>query len=118
MDVKGGTAFSCAAAVTGLTVAFFVVSLFSALFLGKVGFVSALFASPILTVIAVSRWNEIARRLMLILVAACVAALAVVFVALQVAGVTLFYTDSVGPEYLLVGLLAVFIATLIVTAKF
>ena len=50
--------------------------------------------------------------------AACVAALAIVFVALQVAGVTLFHTDTVGGLYLLLGLPAVFIATLIVVAKF
>ena len=118
MDVKGGKVFSCPATVTGLTAAFFVVSLFGALFLSKLGFVWALFASPVLAVIAVSRWNEMARRLMLSLAAACVAALAVVFVALQVAGVTLYYVDSVGPEYLVLGLAAIFIATLIVTAKF
>ncbi len=118
MDVKGGTVFSCAAAVTAPTVAFFVVSLFGALFLGKVGFVCAVFLSPVLAVIATSRWNELARRLMLSLAVACVAALAVVFVTLRIAGVTLFYADSVGPEYLLLGLLGVFIATLIVAAKF
>ncbi len=118
MEVKGGKVFSCVAAVTGLTAAFFVVSLFGAFCLGKVGFVGAVFSSPVLAVVAVSRWNEIARRMMLSLAAACVAALAVVFVALQIAGVTLFYVDSVGPEYLVLGLTAVFIATLIVAAKF
>ena len=116
--MKGGQAFSCAAAVTGFTAAFFVVSLFGAFSLGKVGFVWAVFLSPVLAVVAVSRWNKLARRLMLRLVAACVAALAVVFVALQVAGVTLFHTDTVGMLYMLLGLVAVFIATLIVTAKF
>jgi len=52
------------------------------------------------------------------LAAACVAALAVVFVALQVAGVTLFHVDTVGVLYLLLGLLAIFITTLILAAKF
>ena len=118
MDVKGEKVFSCAAAVTGLTVPFFVVSLFGALFLGKVGFVCAVFLSPVFAVIVVCRVNQLARRLMLRLAAACVAALAVVFVALQVAGVTLFHTDTVGMLYILLGLVAVFIATLIVTAKF
>jgi len=118
LDVKGEKVFSCAAAVTGLTVAFFVVSLFGVLFLGKVGFVCAVFLSPVFAVIVVCRVNQLARRLMLRLAAACVAALAVVFVALQVAGVTLFHTDTVGMLYILLGLVAVFIATLIVTAKF
>jgi hypothetical protein len=86
--------------------------------LGKVGFVWAVFLSPVLAVVAVSLWNELARRLRLRLAAACVAALAVVFVALQVADVTLFYVDTVGGLYLLLGLAAIFIATLIVAAKF
>jgi len=118
MDMKGWKVFSCAAAVTGLTAAFFVVSLFGAFSLGKVGFVLAVLSSPVLAVVAVSQWNELARRLRLSLAAACVAALAIVFVALQVAGVTLFHTDTVGGLYLLLGLPAVFIATLIVVAKF
>ncbi len=118
MDPRGGKVFSCAAAVTGLTAAFFLVSLTGALSLGKVGFVWAVFLSPVLAVVALSWWNEIARRLRLRLAAACVVALGVVFVALQVAGVTLFYVDSVGPLYLLLGLAAVFIATQIVAAKF
>ncbi len=118
MDVKGGKIFWCAAAVTGVTAAFFFVSLFGAFCLGKVGFVCAIFSSPVLAVVAVSQWNELARRLMLRLAAACVAALAVVFVALQVVGVTLFRVDTVGPEYLLLGLPAVFIAMLIVAGKF
>ncbi len=113
-----GKEFSCAAEVTGLTAAFFCVLLFGALYLGKVLFVHAVFPSPVLAVVVVSRWNELARRLMLRLSVACVAALAVVFVALQVAGVTLFHTDTVGMLYMLLGLVAVFIATLIVTAKF
>jgi len=116
--MKGGQAFSCAAAVTGLTAAFFFVSLAGAFCLGKDGFVCAVFSSPALGVVVVSRWNELARRLMLRLAAACVAALAVVFVALQVAGVTLFHPDTVGMLYILLGLVAVFIATVIVTAKF
>ncbi len=118
MDMKGAKVFSCAAAVTGLTAAFFYVSLFGAFSLGKVGFVWVIFLSPVLAVLAVSQWNEFARRLMLSLAAACVAALAVVFVALQVADVTLFYADTVGPLYLLLGLASVFMATLIVAAKF
>ncbi len=113
-----GKEVSCAAEVTGLTAAFFFVSLFGAFCLGKVLFVHAVFLSPVLAVVAVSRWNELARRLMLRLAVACVAALAVVFVALQVAGVTLFHTDTVGMLYMLLGLVAVFIATLIVTARF
>ena len=116
--MKGSEVFSCATAVTGLTAGFFFVSLFGAFCLGKVGFVCAVFSSPVLAVVVVSRWNELARRLMLSLAAACVAALAVVFVVLQVAGVTLFHTDTVGILYLLLGLVAVFMATLIVTAKF
>ncbi len=111
--MKGATVFSCAAAVTGLTAALFIVSLFGAFSLGKAGFVWAVFLSPVLAVVAVSQWNGIARRLRLRLVAACVAALAVVFVALQVAGVPLFYVDTVGGLYLLLGLAAVFMATLI-----
>ena len=118
MDVKDGKAFLCAAAVTGLTAALFIVSLFGALFLGKFGFVLAVFSSPVLAVVAVSQWNKLARRLMLSLAAACVAALAVVFVALQVAGVTLFHVDTVGVLYLLLGLLPIFITTLILAAKF
>ncbi len=116
--MKGGKAFSCAAAVTGLTAAFFYVSLFGAFSLGKVGFVWAIFLSPVLAVVSVSQWNEPARRLRLRLAAACVAAVAVVFIALQVAGVALFYVDTVGLLYLLSGLVTVFIATLIVAAKF
>ena len=118
MDMRGGKVFSCAAGVTGLTAAFLIVSLFGAFTLGKVGFVGAVFLSPVLAVVAVSQWNELARRLRLRLVAACLAGLAVVFVALQVAGVILFYTDTVGMVYMLLGLAAVFIATLIVAAKF
>ena len=74
MDMKGGEVFSCVAAVTGLTAAFFFVSLFGALCLGKVGFVSAVFSSPVLAVVAISQWNELGRRLRLSLAAACVAA--------------------------------------------
>jgi hypothetical protein len=118
IDMKGGKVFSCAVAVTGLTAAFFFLSLVGAFTLGKVGFVWAVFLSPVLAVVAVSLWNELARRLRLRLAAACVAALAVVFVALQVADVTLFYVDTVGGLYLLLGLAAIFIATLIVAAKF
>ncbi len=118
MDMKGGKVFSCAAVVTGLTAAFFLVSLAGAFCLGKAGFVWAIFLSPVLAVVAVSQWNELARRLRLSLAAACVAALAIVFVALQVAGVTLFYVDTVGMLYSLLGLAAVFIAMLIVAAKF
>lgn len=116
--MKGRKVFACAATVTGLTAAFFIVSLFGALFLGKFGFVLAVFSSPVLAVVAISRCNELARRLMLSLAAACVAALAVVFGVLQVAGVTLFHVDTVGMLYLLLGLLAIFITTLIVAANF
>ncbi len=116
--MKGEKVFSCAVAVTGLTAAFFILSLFGAFSLGKIGFVWAVFLSPVLAVVAASRWNELARRLRLRLAAACVAGLAVAFVALQAADVTLFYTDTVGIAYLLLGLAAVFIATLIVAAKF
>ncbi len=41
-----------------------------------------------------------------------------VFGVLQVARVTLFYVDTVGPLYLLLGLAAVFIVTQIMAAKF
>ncbi len=102
LEMKGGKV-SCAAAVTGVTAAFFIVSLVGAFTLGKVGFVWAVFLSPVLAVVAVSRWNKLARRLRLRLAAACVAGLAVVFVALQVAGVTLFYTDTVGMVYMFLG---------------
>ncbi len=51
------------------------------------------------------------------LAAACAAALGGVFIALQIADVTLFYTDTVGGLYLLLGLAAVFTASLIMTAK-
>jgi len=115
--MKRRAAFSCAAAVTVLTALFFFLSLWGALSLGKVGFLLAVFLSPVLAVNVVSLWNESAGRLRFSLAAACVAALAAVFVVLQVAGVTLFHTDTVGIEYLLLGLAAVLIATLIVVSR-
>ncbi len=117
--MKGWKIFSCAAAVTGLTAAFFFMSLAGAFLLGsKVGFIWGVLLSPVLSVFIVSQWNEIVRLLRLRLAAACVAALAVVFVALQIAGVTLFYVDTVSLLYLFLGLAAVFITSLIVAAKF
>jgi hypothetical protein len=118
MDMRYGRIFSCAASITGLTTAFFFVSLVGAFSLGKIGFVLAILLSPVLAVVSVSLWNELARRLMLRLAAACVAALGAVFITLQIAGVTLFYVDTVGWLYLFLGLIAVFIATLTVTLKF
>ncbi len=118
MDVKGWKVFLCAVTVTGITAAFFILSLFGAFSLGKVGFIGAVFASPVLAVVTVSRWNDLARRLMLGLAATCVAAVAVVFLVLQIANVTLFHVDTVGGLYLLLGLPAVFISTLVVVSKF
>ncbi len=110
--------FSYAVAIKGLTALFFCASLFGALFLGRVGFLLAIFSSPVFAVVAVSQWNKFSMRLTLSMAAACVAALAIVFTALQVAGVTLFYVDSVGFLYPLLALPAVFIVTLIMAAKF
>jgi hypothetical protein len=115
--MKAGPIFSCVTAVTGLTAGFFFVSLVGALSLGKIGFVWAIFLSPVLAVVAVSRWNGLARRLRLRLAGASVVALVIVFAALQVAGVTLFYVDTVGMWYVVLGLAAVFTATLIVAVK-
>ncbi len=116
--MKGNKAVVCATAVTGLTAAFFIVSLFSAFSLGKIGFVWAFFLSPVLAVAAVSWWNELARRLRMKLVTGCVVGLALAFGSLKCAGFPLFYVDSVGPLYLVMGLAAVFMATLVVAAKF